>query len=56
MSEPKNWETMEGKKISFGFSKVKKPIVLSTNNIVKSKKDDIEMIEEIEGQTIKIIG
>lgn len=47
---------MEEKKISFGFSKVKKPALLPTNNAIKPKDDGKEMIQEIEGQTIKIIG
>lgn len=47
---------METKKISFGFSKVKKPSILPSNNIDKNKMNGIEMIEEIEGQTIKVIG
>lgn len=47
---------MEEKKISFGFSKVKKPTLLMKSNVVNTKKDDVELIQEIEGQNIKIIG
>lgn len=47
---------MTEKKISFGFKQVKKTQVLITSNAVIDKKDAVEMIDCLEGQTIKIIG
>lgn len=47
---------MTEKKISFGFSKVKKPPLIQPNNAGKGKLEGIEMIQCLEGQTIKIIG
>lgn len=45
---------MAEKKISFGFSKVKKPALLPGISAVK--KPEVEKIQCIEGQNIKIIG
>lgn len=45
---------MTDKKISFGFSKLKKPALLPGASVVK--KPDVQMIQCLEGQTIKIIG
>lgn len=48
---------MTEKKISFGFSKIKKPTLLPVVNQNQSKKDSsIELIQCLEGQTIKILG
>lgn len=48
---------MAEKKISFGFSKLKKPALLvpaGTSN--QTKKEEIQLIQCLEGQTIKILG
>ncbi|CRK94160.1 CLUMA_CG007679, isoform A, partial [Clunio marinus] len=48
---------METNKISFGFSKVvKKPNLLKTNNENISKSNKVELIESIEGSSIKLHG
>lgn len=47
---------MEEKKISFGFSKVMKPNILPSRNYEKIRKNNIEFIEMIEGQKMKVIG
>lgn len=49
-------EKMTEKKISFGFKQVKKPQILIASNAATEKKESVEMIECLEGQTIKIIG
>lgn len=46
--------TMAEKKISFGFSKIKKPALLPGASGVK--KPDVQLIQCLEGQTIKILG
>lgn len=46
---------MTEKKISFGFKQVKKPLVLLTNKI-EEKKNDIELIQCLEGQSIKLVN
>ncbi|XP_031637491.1 G-patch domain and KOW motifs-containing protein [Contarinia nasturtii] len=49
---------MSEKKISFGFKQVKKQPVLLPNKIGddKDKKNDIELIQCLEGQTIKLVN
>lgn len=49
---------MSEKKISFGFKQVKKqPLLLPTKiGDDKEKKNDIELIQCLEGQTIKLIN
>uniref|UniRef100_A0A182ISX5 G-patch_2 domain-containing protein n=1 Tax=Anopheles atroparvus TaxID=41427 RepID=A0A182ISX5_ANOAO len=51
---------MDGKKISFGFAKVTKKQPLQAGPAasvpLKSKDDSIQMIECLEGQSIKVIG
>ena len=47
----------EGGKIKFGFSKIiKKPNIINQNGESANKAKKIEMIEEIEGSSIKIFG
>lgn len=45
---------MAEKKISFGFSKLKKPALLPGVNTVK--KPEVELIKCLEGHEIKILG
>lgn len=45
---------MADKKISFGFSKLKKPTLLP--GVSQQKKEEVELIQCLEGQTIKILG
>lgn len=46
---------MAEKKISFGFKQVKKQPILLPNNRQNDRNDDIEMIQCLEGKTIKVI-
>ncbi|XP_058129442.1 G-patch domain and KOW motifs-containing protein [Anopheles coustani] len=51
---------MDGKKISFGFSKVNKKQPLQSGPAasvpLKTKDDSIQLIECLEGQSIKVVG
>lgn len=50
---------MADKKISFGFSKVKKPALLPSvagTSSDANKKEQVQLIQCLEGQTIKILG
>lgn len=47
---------MTDKKISFGFSKVKKPALLSPAAGSVNKKEEVQLIQCLEGQTIKLLG
>lgn len=46
---------MTEKKISFGFKQVKKQPLLLPTNLDKDKKNDVELIQCLEGQTIKLV-
>lgn len=46
---------MEGKKISFAFKSVHKPIIKHLQKPIK-KENDREIIEFLEEQSIKIVG
>lgn len=45
---------MDGKKISFGFSKIVKKTQL--NSAPKKEEEKVELIECLEGQEIKVSG
>lgn len=46
---------MDGKKISFGFKSIQKPNIINSLKQVKPQIDK-EIIEFVEGQSIKIMG
>lgn len=48
---------MDSKKISFGFTKLKKPTLIQyAKKVEKVEKSDVQFIDCLEGSSIKVIG